>query len=89
MDTLKINKAQSESNSTKYARNQKQNAKWIKAFINADDENVRRCMKYEEKILELKAEIKRLKAEHSLRSQSKVLEKVGQPGSNTTSRHFL
>ncbi|HEY7572873.1 MAG TPA: hypothetical protein VH796_16050 [Nitrososphaeraceae archaeon] len=79
MDTLKINKAQSEGNSTKYARNQKQSAKWKKAFIKADDENVHRCMKYEEKILELKAEIKRLKAGHNSGKQSKVLETVERP----------
>jgi len=90
MGVLKV-KAQSEGNCTKCARNQKQIAKWKKAFIKADDENVHRCMKYEEKILELKAEIKRLKAEHSLGGQNKkkVLEKVGQPESNTASRHFL
>jgi hypothetical protein len=73
---LKINKAQSEGNRTKY---QKQIAKWIKALIKADDENVRRCMQYEDKILELKAEIAQLKAEHSSGSRSKVLETAGRP----------
>lgn len=83
MDIQKI-KAQSERKCPKCAQNQK-------AFIKLDDENIRRCMKYEDKILELKAEIKRLKAEHNSGNQNKkkVLEKVGQPVSNTASRHFL
>ena len=55
-------------------------------FINADDESVRRCIKYENKILELRAEIKQLKAERSSHSQNKkkVLARVGGPDSNTT-----
>ncbi|MGA7899358.1 MAG: hypothetical protein WCA39_10910 [Nitrososphaeraceae archaeon] len=41
-----------------------------KTFITADDESVRRCMQYEDKILEFKAELEWLKAEDSSGSQS-------------------
>jgi hypothetical protein len=60
---------------------QKQIARLKKAFIEADDESVRRSMKYEDKILELIAELMWLKTEDSSGSQSKkkVLEKVERP----------
>ena len=51
MDKLKINKARSEGKCSKCDGYQKQIARLKKAFIEADDENVRRCMKYEDKIL--------------------------------------
>ena len=88
MDILKTDKAQPHGNCSKCMHYQKQIARLKKAFIKADDDSVRRCMQYEDKILELNAEIKRLKAGHSSGSQSekKVLEEVGQPESNTTSR---
>ena len=70
MDTLKINKAPSEGRCSKCARNQKQIAKLKKAFIHADDENVR-LMQYEDKILEFKAELEWLKAEDSSVSEAK------------------
>jgi hypothetical protein len=49
-----------------------------KGVVVADNESVRRSMKYEDKILELIAELMWLKAEDSSGSQSKkkVLEKV-------------
>jgi len=92
----------SENNCSDCARYRKQIARIKKAFIDADDESVRRCMQYEDKNLELiyersyvyrlledsKAEIEHLKAEHSSGSQSvmKVLEEVGNPDSNTSLR---
>ena len=80
MDKLKINKAPSEGKCSNCARYQKQIARLKKAFIKADDENVRRCMKYEDKILKFKAEKEWLEDEHSSGSQSKkkVLEQVGE-----------
>jgi hypothetical protein len=69
MTTLK--KAQSKGNCSNCARYQKQIARLEKAFIKADDENVRRCMKYEDKILKFEAEKKWLEDEHSSASQSK------------------
>ena len=62
---LKINKARSEDKCSKCDHYQKQIAKLKKAFIKADDENVRRCMQYEDKILKFKAEKKWLEDEHS------------------------
>ena len=81
---LKINKALSEGKCSKCARYQKQIARLKRAFIKADDESVRRCMKYEDKILKFKAEKEWLEDEHSSASQSKkkALEKVGSPNSN-------
>ena len=71
MDKLKINKAPSQDICSNCARYQKQIARLKKTFITADDENVRRCMKYEDKILKFKAEKVWLEDEHSSASQSK------------------
>jgi hypothetical protein len=60
---MKINKPQSEDKCSKCTHYQKQNAKLTTAFINADDESIRRSVQYEDKILELKAKIEHLKAE--------------------------
>jgi hypothetical protein len=70
------------------ARYQKQIAKLKRAFIEADDESVRRSMKYENKILELIAELVWLKAEDSSGSQNEkmMLEQVGHQESNITLR---
>ena len=78
----------SENNCSDCAHYQKQIARIKKAFIDADDESVRRCMQYEHKILKFKAEKEWLEDEHSSASQSKnlVLEEVGQPESNTELR---
>ena len=78
---MKINNALSEDKCSKCTRYQKQIAKLTKAFIKADDENVHRCMKYEDKILKFKAEKEWLEAEDSSGSQSKkkVLEEVARP----------
>ena len=78
----------SEEKCSKCAHYQKRIARLIRAFIKADDENVRRCMKYEDKIMKFKAEKEWLEAEDSSGSQSKkkVLEEVGHPESNTTLR---
>lgn len=65
-----INNAPSENNCSDCARYQKQIARLKKAFIDADDENVRHSMKYEDKILELIAELEWLKAEDSSGAQS-------------------
>jgi hypothetical protein len=46
------------------ARYQKQIAKLTKAFINADDENVRRLMQYEAKISKFNAEKEWLQGEN-------------------------
>ena len=85
---LKINKALSEGKCPKCSHYQKQIARLKKAFIEADDENVRRCMQYEDKILKFEAEKKWLEDEHSSASQSKkkALEKVGSPNSNANLR---
>ena len=85
---LKINKARSEDKCSKCDHYQKQIAKLEKAFIKADDENVRRCMKYEDKILKFKAEKEWLEDGDSSRNQSKknALEKVGSPNSNANLR---
>ena len=84
MDKLKINKASSEGKCSDCARYEKQIDRLKKAFIKADDESVRRCMQYEDKILKFKAEKEWLEDEHSSVSQSKkkALEKVGSPNSN-------
>jgi hypothetical protein len=70
MDKLKINKAQSEGRCTNCEHYQKQIARLKKAFIEADDENVSRCMQYENKILKFKTEKEWLKAEDISGSQS-------------------
>ena len=69
MDKLKINKAPSEGKCSKCDGYHKQIARLKKAFIEADDENVRRSMKYEDKFLKFKAELEWLKAEYSSGSQ--------------------
>ncbi|MGA7899931.1 MAG: hypothetical protein WCA39_13840 [Nitrososphaeraceae archaeon] len=84
------------------ARYLKEIAELKKAFIEADYESVRQRMQYEDELSKLdeecsyayrllddaKAEIERLKAEHSSGNQSKkrVLEQVGHPESNTNLR---
>ncbi len=85
---LKISNEPSEGNCPKCARYQKQIAKLTKAFIKTDDENVHRCMKYEDKISKFKAEKEWLEGEHGSTSQSKkkALEKVGSPNSNANLR---
>ena len=70
MDKLKINKAPSEDKCSDCARYEKQIARLKKTFITADDENVRRCMQYEDKISKFKAEKEWLKAEDISGSQS-------------------
>ena len=52
MGTLKVNNAQSEDR-CKCERYQKQIARLKRAFIEADDENVRRLMQQEDKIFEI------------------------------------
>lgn len=59
-----------EGKCSKCAHYSKQIAKLAKAFINADDESIRRSTQYEHKILEFRAEIEQLKGKHSSRSQS-------------------
>ena len=88
MDKLKINKAPSEGKCSDCVRYEKQIARLKKTFITGDDENVRRCMKYEDKILKFIAEKVWLEDEHSSASQSKkkALEKVGSPNSNANLR---
>jgi hypothetical protein len=71
MDTLKISNKPTVGKCPRCRHYQKQNARLKKAFIEADDESVRRSMKYENKILKLIAELVWLKAEHSSGSQSK------------------
>ena len=70
MDKLKIEKARFEGKCSKCERYQKQIDRLKKAFIEEDDENVRRCMKYEDKFLKFKAEKEWLEDEHSSASQS-------------------
>jgi hypothetical protein len=60
----------SENNCLGCARYQKENARLKKAFIMANDENVRRCMQHEDKISKFKAEKQWLEAEDSSGSQS-------------------
>ena len=67
---MKINNAPYESKCSKCAHYQKKIAKLAKAFINADDESIRRSTEYEDKILEFRAEIEQLKGKHSSRSQN-------------------
>jgi hypothetical protein len=69
---LKINKEQSEDKCSKCVHYEKQNAKLTRGFINVEDESIRRSMQYEDKILELKAEIEHLKAER--RSPTKMVQ---------------
>ena len=64
----------SEEKCSDCARYKKQITKIKRAFIQADDENVPRLMQYEDKILEFKAPIKRLKAEQN--SENSKQEKV-------------
>jgi hypothetical protein len=71
MDTLKISNEPTEGKCPRCRHYQKQNARLERAIIEADDESVRRNMKYENKILELIAELVWLKAEDSSGSQSK------------------
>jgi hypothetical protein len=54
---LKISNEPTEGKCPRCTHYQKQNARLKRAFIEADDENVRRSMKYEDKILELIAEL--------------------------------
>jgi hypothetical protein len=88
MDTLKISNEPTEGKCPRCRHYQKQNARLKRVFVVADDESVRRSMKYEDKILELIAELMWLKAEPSSGSQSEkmVLEEVGSPESNTSLR---
>ena len=76
-----LNKAQSEGIRSDCARYQKQIARLKRAFVVADDESVRRSMKYEDKILKLIAELVWLKTEDSSGSQNKkkVLEEFERP----------
>ena len=85
---LKINNEPTEGKCPMCTHYQKQITRLKRSFIKADDESVRRCMKYEDKILKFKAEKEWLEAEDSSGSQSKkkVLGEVGQPESNTNSR---
>jgi hypothetical protein len=73
------------SNCTRY---KKQIAKLRKAFIEAHDENLRRCMQLENKISKLKVEKEWLDAGDISISQSKkkALEKVGSQNSNANLR---
>jgi hypothetical protein len=70
MDTLKISNEPTEGKCPRCRHYQKQNARLKKAIIEADDESVRRSMKYEDKILKLIAELVWLKAEDSSGRQS-------------------
>jgi hypothetical protein len=80
---MKINKAGSEHSDASHYLNEIAQLK--NAFIEIDYESVRQRIQFEDKILEFKAEIKKLKAARRSGSQSKkkVLEQVGQPDSNT------
>ena len=71
MNPTTLSKAQSEGNCSKCACNEKRFAKLKKAFIKADDENVRLCMKYENKISKFKAEKEWLEGKDSSGSQRK------------------
>ena len=70
MDKLKISNKPTEAKCPRCRHYQKQNARLKRAFIEADDESVRRSMKYEDKILKLIAELVWLKAEDSSGRQS-------------------
>ncbi len=59
------------SECSKCAYYQKQIARLKRMFIKADDESVRRCMQYENKILKFKVEKKWLEDEHNSANQSK------------------
>jgi hypothetical protein len=85
---LKISNEPTEGKCPRCTHYQKQNARLKRASIEADDENVRRCMQYEDKISKFKAEKEWLEAEDSSGNQSKkkVLGEVGQPESNTKLR---
>ena len=78
---LKISNKPTEAKCPRCRHYQKQNARLKKAFIKADDESVRRSMKYEDKILKLIAELVWLKTEDSSGSQNKkkVLEEFERP----------
>jgi hypothetical protein len=71
MNKLKISNKPTEAKCPRCRHYQKQNARLKRAYIEADDESVRRNMKYEDKILKLIAELVWLKAEDSSGSQSK------------------
>jgi predicted RNase H-like nuclease (RuvC/YqgF family) len=93
---MKINKAPSECKCSKCVLNQQQIVRLNKELIELDDKRVRQSIQHEHEVSELndeysylhrllegaKAEVKRLKAEHS-QSKKNVLEEVGQPESNT------
>ncbi len=66
----------SKNNCSGCARYQKENTRLKKAFVIADDEYVRRCMQYEDKISKFKAEKEWLEAEGSSGSQSHKKVKV-------------
>jgi hypothetical protein len=68
---LKISNEPTEAKCPRCRHYQKQNARLKRAFIEADDESVRRSMKYEYKILELIAELVWLKAEDSSRGSKR------------------
>ena len=87
---LKINNEPPKGKCPKCTHYQKQIVRLKKAFIEEDDENVRRSMKYEDKILKLKAAIKRSKSEYNSEKskQEKVLEAAERPVSNTQDRHL-
>ena len=78
---LKISNKPTEAKCPRCRHYQKQNARLKKAIIEADDESVRRSMKYEDKILKLIAELVWLKTEDSSGSQNKkkVLEEFERP----------
>ncbi len=97
-----LNKAQSEDNCSNCVLYRKEIDGLKEAFIEADVQSVRQqtqlrdeisksdedCTYTDELLEDAKAEIKRLKAEHSSGSQrkKKALEKVGSPNSNATLR---
>ena len=68
---LKINNELTEGKCLRCTHYQKQITRLKRASIKADDEHVRRCMQYEDKILKFEAEKKWLEDEHSSASQSK------------------
>lgn len=100
MDMLKINKVQPEHNCPYCVLYRKEIDELKEAIIDADVQSVRQqtqlkyeisksdedCSYTDELLEDAKAEIRRLKAKRSSGSQSKVLEKVAQPESNTTLR---
>jgi hypothetical protein len=67
---LKISNKPTKGKCPRCRHYQKQNARLKKAIIEAEDEIVRRSMKYEDKILKLIAEVVWLKAEDSSGGQS-------------------